>query len=185
MKKLFSSLVIAALLQLPAVNAQPIPEKNNDAVNGQVTLPDNSVMNGAVKDNIRKKGEVILLQDGKKTRYNADQVTSVQVGHTTYMTNNNTFYELIWQGRSITLLRKASRSSAIQYNGTDVVSASGSEGDVDDLFVKRANDPSFHLLTRKNQKEVLAMSCSTCKIDETKFDTESVKKAVADCDSCK
>lgn len=136
MKKLFSLLLLGVSLQV-AVNAQPIPEKNNDGTNGQVTLTDNSTLAGSVKDNIRKKGEITLMRDGKKTKYKADDITGVQVAGITYITNNNTFYEVIWQGKTISLLRKASSSSAILYNGTEPVMVSGSEGDIDDHFVKK------------------------------------------------
>jgi hypothetical protein len=186
MKKLISLLSFAAILQF-TVNAQPIPDKNNDGTTGQVTLPDNSVITGTVKDNIRKKGEITILQDGKKTKYRADQVSSVQIGGATYISSGNTFYELIWQGKTIGLYRKANQSSGIQYNGTEPVMVSASEGDVDDHFIKETRGSSFQLLTKKNVKEVLGKYCSSCKlpVDETKFDADAVKKAVADCDNCK
>ncbi|HUR64744.1 MAG TPA: hypothetical protein VMZ03_00205 [Chitinophagaceae bacterium] len=187
MKKLPGLFLFAILLQFTVANAQPIPEKNNDVTSGQLTLPDNSVITGTLKDNIRKKGEVTVINDGKKTRYKADQLTSVQIGAVTYITNDNTFYEVIWQGKTISLLRKASTPSAIQYNGTEAIVAAGGEGDVDDYFIKRSGEASFQWLTKKNVKEVLGKFCSSCKtaIDDTKFGEDAIRKAVADCDSCK
>lgn len=188
MKKLLSLLLLIVLLQVTRINAQPAPEKDAEGyVSGQVLLTDNSTISGTIKDNIRKKGEVTVLRDGKKTKYEAGEITSVQIGGSNYITNNYTFYEIIWQGSAITLLRKANEPSGVQYNGVEPVVISGSEGDVDDYFVTKKNDASFYLLTSKTLKEVLGKFCSSCAItpDATKFDIAAIKKAVEACDKCK
>jgi hypothetical protein len=188
MKKLLSLLSLTVLLQATNLTAQPATEKDAEGyVSGQVLLTDNSTVSGTIKDNIRKKGEVTILRDGKKTKYKAGEINSVQIAGSNYITNNYTFYEIIWQGKKITLLRKANEPSGVQYNGVEPVVISSSEGDVDDYFAKKTNDASFYLLTSKTLKEVLGKFCSSCAItpDATKFDIAAIKKAVEACDKCK
>jgi hypothetical protein len=186
MKKLFA-LSSLMLFLLTVATAQPIPEKNKDGyVNGRVTLPDNTVITGTIKDNIRKKGEVIILNEGKKSKYLASDINSVEIGASHYITNNNTFFELVWESNSITLYRKANNPSAIQYNGTEPVVVNKSVGEIDDLFVKKTGDGTFYHLTSKNIKEVIGTSCPSCviAIAPSDFGLEAVKKALSSCD-CK
>lgn len=188
MKKFLSLLALTVLLQVTNLTAQPAPEKDAEGyVSGQILLTDNSTITGTIKDNIRKKGEVTLLRDGKKTKYKAGEINSLQLGSSNYITNNYTFYEIIWQGKNITLLRKANEPSGVQYNGVEPVVVSSGEGNVDDYFIKKASDASLYLLNSKNVKEVLGKICSGCvaTIDATKFDITIIKKAVETCDTCK
>src|SRR5690349_3477221 len=141
MKKLMSLFLLTALLQVATVNAQPAPEKEADGyLSGEVILADNSTITGSVKESIRKKGEITVLRDGKKTKYKADDIASVRIGSSNYITNGYTFYEVIWQGTNITLLRKANEPSGVRYNGAEPIVISNSEGDVNDFFVKTKTD---------------------------------------------
>lgn len=185
MKKKLSLIACSLLLLASEAFAQPSPGNNPEvAVSGQVVLPDNSTVSGPVKDNIRKKGELTILNNGKKTKYKAGDISTAQVGSSNYITWNYTFYEILWQGKNLTLLRKANEPSSVQYSGSNAVVVS-SEGDVDDFFIRETGNPSLQWLTKKNIKEVLGKICSSCSIDAAKFDEEAVKKAVADCDKCK
>ena len=186
MKKVWNLIVFALLLQ-SAVYAQPSPSGDPDvSVSGQVVLTDNSTVAGTVKENIRKKGELTLLNSGKKKKYKAADISSAQIGGSQYITWNYTFYEVIFQGKSLTLLRKANEPSGVQYNGSDAVVIS-SEGNIDDLFIKKNGDASLILLSKKNVKDILGKVCSNCVsgIDATKFDADTLKKAAEDCDKCK
>ena len=188
MKKLLSLLSLFLLLKTTLVNAQPAAEKDPEGyVSGQVLLPNNSIVTGNVKDNIRKKGEVTIMSDGKKLKYKAGDIMGVRIGSSNYVISNYTFYEIIFEGSSITLLRKANEPSGIQYNGTEPVAIAGSEGNVDDYFIKKTNETALQLLSKKNIKEILEKFCSTCSsaIDATKFDIENIKKAIIECDKCK
>jgi hypothetical protein len=178
MKKILQLFALALLLQANAY-AQPGPSTNPGSegqANGVITLTNNSTVSGPIKDNMRKKGEVILQADGKKTRYKAGEVTSVQIGNTHYITSNYTFYEVVYKGKTLELLRKASEPQGLQYNGSEAAVVS-SEGDIDDLFVRK-NGGTLTLLTKKNSKDVLP----GCAVDIAKFDAESIKKAVEGCD---
>jgi len=185
MKKTFSLIVYALLWQVSAVIAQPAGDPDA-AVSGQIVLPDNSTVSGTIKDNIRKKGELTIVSNGKKTKYKAGDISSAQLGSSNYITWNYTFYEILWQGKNLTLLRKANEPSGVQYNGSEAISVT-SEGNIDDLFARKKGDASLELLTKKTVKDVLGKICGSCasSVDATKFDTEAVKKAMEDCDKCK
>ena len=179
MKKILSLFALAMLLQATAY-AQPSPATNpgqDGFVNGRVTLADNTSLSGSIKDNMRKKGEVILQVDGKKTKYKASELSSVQIGNTHFIASNYTFYEIIYKGKSLELLRKASEPQGLQYNGPDAAVVS-SEGNINDLFIRKQQG-SLVLLTKKNIKEVLGSSCT---IDVATFDVGNIKKAVEACD---
>ncbi|MDP4264115.1 MAG: hypothetical protein Q8941_16425 [Bacteroidota bacterium] len=183
MKKSLTFIAFALLLHTATVYAQPSPSADPT---GQVVLPDNTIVSGNIKDNIRKKGEVIVLNGEQKTKYKAGDISSVQIGSLQYISLNYTFYEVIFAGKNLTLLRKANEPAGIQYNGSDAVPIN-SEGNIDDLFIKKNSDASLQLITKKNIKEVLGSVCSSCAatVDAAKFDAGSVKKAVAGCDGCK
>jgi len=183
-----SLFLLTVLLQIETLNAQPAPEKEADGyLSGEIVLADNSTITGTVKDNIRKKGEITVLRDGKKTKYKADEISSVRIGSSNYITNGYTFYELLWQGTNLTLLRKANEPSGVRYIGAEPIVISNSEGDINDYFVKIKTDASLTLINAKNVRDVLKKLCGNCSItiDETKWDTAAIKKALEDCDKCK
>lgn len=177
MKKKILAALVVTMLVVNGINAQQSanPTSTDGFVSGQIVLPGGSPLVGSIKENIRKKGEVVLLVDGKKTKYKAGDVASVKIGSTTYITNNYTFYEIVHSGNKVSLLRKASEPST-QYNGTDAIVVT-SEGSIDDLFYKK-NEDAMKLVTKKNYKEVLGDCAGTM---ET-FNADNVKKAVEGCD---
>jgi hypothetical protein len=143
-------------------------------------------VSAVIKDNIRKKGEVIVSVDGKKTRYKANDLKSVRIGNTEYITGNYGFYEVLWQGNSIILVRKANEPAGIQYVGNDPIAIS-SEGKIDDYFIGKAAGSPLLLLTKKNSKDLLGKICTNCgsTLDGAEFDIEKIKKALVECDKCK
>lgn len=185
MKKLFTLAAILAAAQFNSLTAQPSPAIAPEGTSsGQLTLTDNSTISGAFKENIRKKGEILLIQDGKKTKYKAGDISQLSLNGATYVTQNYTFYEVIWSGEKLTLLRKASEPG-VQYNGSEAIVIS-SAGNIDDLFIKQNSNTSLQAVDKKNYKAVLKGICSSCTIaDETKVDQSTIKKAVENCDACK
>jgi hypothetical protein len=185
MKKTISFLFITLFLNTAVLMAQPTPASAGDGyVSGKIILADNTEITGSIKDNIRKKGEVVFLQGDKKTKYKANDISGAEIGGAQYITNNYTFYEVMWKGSNTCLLRKANTPSGVQYAGTEPIVISPGEGNIDDLFFQKGN--SIQLLTKGNFKSVLSENCSSCAagIDVSKFDNDSVKKAIAACDKC-
>lgn len=184
MKKVLSLIAISLLLST-LVNAQPSPAPGSaDASSGKIVLPDNSVVSGTITDNIRKKGELVIVSGEKKIKYKAGDISGAEIGNSRFITWNHTFYEVIYQGKNLTLLRKANEPASIQYSGSEAIVVN-SEGKIDDLFIRKTGDASLQLLTKKNVKAILSTICSSCATDVQGIDTASLKKAVESCDNCK
>lgn len=181
MKKAFTSLVCSILL-VSLSYAQSASA--TDEVSGNIVLPDNTTVTGMIKDNIRKKGELTIVNNGKKTKYKASEIIGAQVGTVHYITWNFTFYEILWQGKNLALLRKANEPANVQYNGTEAISIT-SDGKVDDLFVKKNSDGTVSLINKKTAKEVLASICSSCAPAGDNFDAPAIQKILEACDACK
>lgn len=177
MKKIVCAALMVTMLFATRAAAQPsaAPGNADGFTNGEIILADASTIAGSIKENFRKKGELVFLADGKKTKYNAGEINGAKIGNSHYITHNYSFYEVIHAGKQLTLLRKASEPG-LQYNGTEAAVVS-SEGKIDDLFVKKS-DGSVKLLTKKNYKEVLGDCAGTIEA----FGAEAVKKAVEGCD---
>jgi hypothetical protein len=175
MKKILSFVAMASLFSATAF-AQPTPAANASSTEGSVVLFDNTTVSGPATDNIRKKGEVVITNNGKKIKYKAADVSSVQIGNARFITFNYTFYEVVSEGKNFSLLRKANEPSGVQQIGSEVIAIT-SEGDVDDLFVRKAGANGLQLLTKKNIREVLGV----CAGDVKDAELESVRKAVEDC----
>lgn len=165
------------------VYAQPAPAANPTSVPEQrIVLTNNEVVSGPITDNIRKKGEVVVQAGVKKTKYKASDIIRVELGATTYVSINYTFYEVLFAGKNITLLRKANQPSTVQYNGSEAMVIS-SEGNIDDLFIKKTSG-ALQLLTAKNISEILGQACPGI-INAGNFNIETVKATIANCDSVK
>jgi hypothetical protein len=185
MKKVLSLFVLSAFMH--SAFAQPSPSNQpTTSASGQIKLADNTSVEGSVQDNVRKKGELIITSNGKKTRYKAGDINGAVAGNITYITWNYTFYEIVFQGKNLTLLRKANEPAGVQHSGSNTIVVS-SEGNIDDLFIRKNNDPAPQLITNKNVKEILSTSCKGCAgtIEIGSIDIENLRKAVEACDNCK
>jgi hypothetical protein len=179
-------LVALSTIMLPAFT-QPSPSNPpTTSSSGQIMLPDNTTLDGTVQDNVRKKGELVLTVNGKKTRYKAGDINGAVAGTIKYITWNYTFYEILFEGKNLTLLRKANEPAGVQYSGSTAVVVT-SDGNVDDLFIRKKSDPAPQLISMKNAKEILSASCVTCEgaIEITSLEKDALKKAVEACDNCK
>jgi hypothetical protein len=180
MKKIIGVFTLFLLLNTGISYAQPGPTSNpSEKKEPSITLVDNTTITGELTDNIRKKGEVILVINGKKTRYKAGDVNFVQTTNTRYVTSNYIFYEVVYSGKNFTLLRKASEPNGLQYNGTDAVVVS-SEGNIDDLFLKKENGTP-QLITSKNLGTLLGSACNYSQ-GSSKIDMETLKNTLEQCD---
>lgn len=175
-----------------AVNAQ---SSNGNAIpegfsTGSVTTVDNLTIDGYVKNNMKRNGEIILLSaDGKKTKYTASQVSGVTVNNDHYTVISNAFYRVIADGTKIKLLRKASNASAIQYNGSEPILANAGEGAYDDYFIQTVSTKKMQMVRKKDFQKIFASTCSDCvtlaedlKTNKIKF--EEIEQAVALYNNC-
>lgn len=124
-------------------------------VKGTVTLSNGTIVNGYVKESI-KKDAVINFADaaGSKTQYSGSQINGATVDTINYLCIKGDFFKTICTGK-ICFLQKASNASGkASYNGTEAVFTSGTEGKVGDYFVY-SNNQLTHL-TKKTVNKFIA-----------------------------
>lgn len=130
---------------------------------GSIVLPDNSTSQGFIKNNMKKNGEVIFLAtDGKKTKYNALQLSAVQLYNENFIVTSNAFYKVVTDGAKIRLLRKASNVSSIQYNGSEPIVIAAGEGSFDDYFIQTVATKQLQLVRKKDFQKIFTTTCADC-----------------------
>jgi hypothetical protein len=174
------------------LNAQPpdnkiIPE---GFTAGSIITSDNTTLQGHIKNNMKTKGEVIFLSaDGKKTRYTASQLSGLTMERNDYVVANNAFYKLITDGAKIKLLRKASNSPRIEYNGSEPIGVSAGEGVYDDYFIQIVDTKKLQLVRKKDFQKIFTSICADCvplteDLKANKISFAEIEQAVALYNTC-
>lgn len=157
---------------------------------GSIVLPDNTTQAGLVKNNLKKNGEVIFLStDGKKTKYTASQITGLTIENQSYIVVSNAFYKVVTDGAKIRLLRKASNSSGIQYNGSEAVAVNTGEGSYDDYFIQTVSTKKLQLVRKKDFAKIFISTCADCtalteELKANKLGFTEIEQAVALYNAC-
>ncbi|MBL7701811.1 MAG: hypothetical protein JNM14_06145 [Ferruginibacter sp.] len=129
--------------------------------NGKITLADNTVLTGLVKDNIRKDASVVLIADGKEKKYHGADITSATVGETDYTCIKGDFFKVVCNGE-LTFLQKASDASSKPTTvGNEVFFLSGTEGKPGDYFIYETKNQQLKLVSKKTLNTVVASSFGT------------------------
>jgi hypothetical protein len=151
--KLLSGLALS-LLFLQA-SAQEAPKGFSK---GKVTLADNTVVNGFIKDNIRKDASVILLVDGKEKKYHGADITSAEIDATTYNCIKGDFFKVVCNGELTFLQKVSDASSKPTQVGNEVFFLSGTEGKPGDYFIYENKTQQLKLVSKKNLNDVVTNS---------------------------
>ena len=157
---------------------------------GSVITADNSSLNGYIKNNMKKSGEIIFITaDGRKTKYNASQLSGAVIDNTNYIVSSNTFYKVVADGAKIKLLRKASTASAIQYNGSEAIAVNSGEGAYDDYFIQTVATGKLQLVRKKDFVKIFETICADCaslteNIKNNKMGFNEIEQAVALYNNC-
>ena len=151
--KLLSGVALSLLFL--QTNAQEAP---NGFSNGKVTLPDNTVVTGFIKDNIRKDASVTLLVNGKEKKYNGADISSAEIDATTYNCMKGDFFKVVCNGELIFLQKASDASSKPTQVGNEVFFVSGTEGKPGDYFIYENKSQQLKLVSKKNLKDVVTNS---------------------------
>ncbi len=154
--KILKLLSAAALsLFFLQTNAQEVPKGFS---NGKVTLADNTVVTGFIKDNIRKDASVTLLVNGKEKKYNGSDIASAEIDATTYNCMKGDFFKVVCNGE-LTFLQKVSDASSKPTTvGNEVFFLSGTEGKPGDYFIYENKNQLLKLVSKKNLNDVVTNS---------------------------
>ena len=151
--KLLSGIALSLLFL--QTNAQEAPK---GFTKGKVTLADNTVVTGFIKDNIRKDASVTLLVNGKEKKYNGADINSAEIDATIYNCMKGDFFKVVCKGE-LTFLQKASDASSKPTQiGNEVFFLSGTEGRPGDYFIYETKNQQLKLVSKKNLNDVVTMS---------------------------
>jgi hypothetical protein len=151
--KLLSGVALSLLFL--QTNAQEAPK---GFTKGKVTLADNTVVTGFIKDNIRKDASVTLMVDGKEKKYNGADIASAEIDATTYNCVKGDFFKVVCNGE-LTFLQKASDASSKPTTvGNEVFFLSGTEGKPGDYFIYENKSQQLKLVSKKNLNDVVTNS---------------------------
>jgi len=154
--KILKLLSAAALsLLFLKTNAQEAPKGFSK---GKVTLTDNTVISGFIKDNIRKDASVILLVNGKEKKYHGADIAAAEIDTTTYNCIKGDFFKVVCNGE-LTFLQKASDASSKPTTvGNEVYFISGTEGKPGDYFIYENKSQQLKLVSKKTLTTVVTGS---------------------------
>jgi hypothetical protein len=151
-------LLPAFILNLFVLQATAQTEAPKGFNTGSVTLPDNTVVTGFIKDNIRKDASVVLITGGKEKKYNGGDIASAVVGETNYHCMKGDFFKVVCNGE-LTFLQKASDASSKPTTvGHEVFFLSGTEGRPGDYFLYETKNQQLKLVSKKNLNTVITAS---------------------------
>jgi hypothetical protein len=154
--KILKLLSAAALsLLFLQTNAQEAPK---GFTKGKVTLADNTVITGFIKDNIRKDASVTLLVDGKEKKYHGADIAAAEVDATIYNCMKGDFFKVVCNGE-LTFLQKSSDASGKPTTvGNEVFFLSGTQGKPGDYFIYENKSQQLKLVSKKNLNDVVTNS---------------------------
>jgi hypothetical protein len=189
--KAFKLTAFLIMLFSLSVVAQPISLSIPEGfTKGSVVIFDNVLQEGWIKNNLRKNGEIIFISaDGKKSKFDANAVSIVTIDTTQYLAIQNAFYKVVKDGSKMRLLRKASQSSGIQYNGSEPIMVNTGEGVYDDYFIQTISTKKLQLVRKRDFQKIFATSCADCTIltqelKSNKISFADIEQAVVAYNSC-
>ena len=146
---------VALSLLFLQTNAQEAPK---GFTKGKVTLADNTIVTGFIKDNIRKDASVTLLVNGKEKKYNGADIAGAEIDANTFTCIKGDFFKVVCNGE-LTFLQKASDASSKPTTvGNEVFFLSGTEGKPGDYFIYENKSQQLKLVSRKNLNDVVTNS---------------------------
>jgi hypothetical protein len=183
MKILTTFTAVLLLTASIETNAQGVMPKG--FAKGSVTLSDNSVVTGFIKDNIRSKAAVILLADNgaKKETLDGDKLNAAEIEGTAYICIKGDFFKVVCSGKLSFLQKASDASSKPVYAGGEAMFINGTEGRPGDYFIYNKNLNDLKLVNNKNVSAVSAQLFVNCeaaisKAKEATADVAMLKDAV-------
>lgn len=162
MKQLFALTALLFLLTpLSGLNAQAPA----GFTAGYIVTPDGSRQEGFVKENFKGKASFVFQPaNGKKSTYGGNAVNEVNVGGVSYISYANDFFKVLSGGSKASLLQKVSDATGkVIYNGTEAAGiSSGTEGRINDLFIKSTSQSGITLVNKENLNTVAVSVFGDC-----------------------
>ena len=145
---------LALSLVLLQANAQTDAPKG--FAKGSIVLPDNSVVKGFIRDNMRNDASVTMLRNGTEKSYSGSDINAVEIDGTGYTCIKGDFFKVVADGELKFLQKSSDASSKPSYNGGEVSFISGTAGKTGDYFIY--NNQELKLVSKKTLNAVIAAS---------------------------
>lgn len=189
MKKILLAVVITILAN--AGYSQATTEIPDGYKKGSVLFFDSTFISGFIKTNSLKSGKIIFINgENRKKTYGTSLIKEVSIGSDKYIIyKNDIFIELV-QGLKISLYQKQSSSDGkIEYNGTQPIIVTGSEGDIGDYYISTDAGISMELLNKRTLADQLQKYCGHCslllaEIRAARLSISDSRQIVQTCNNC-
>lgn len=162
MKQLLSLIAFLLLLTPSARLKAQAPAGFTD---GYIVLTDGSRLQGFIKENFKNKASFVFQPTvGKKVTYGGNAVNEVNVSGVSYISYANDFFKVLSTGNKASLLQKVSDATGkVIYNGNEAAGiSSGTEGRINDYFIKSSNQSGLTLVTKDNLNAVAGSLFGDC-----------------------
>jgi hypothetical protein len=153
----------AAILSLGLLSVQAQTDAPKGYSKGQLTLADNSVVTGYIKENIRSKSAVTIIDaSGSKKKYEGSGLIAAEIDNTSYLCINGDFFKVLCKG-DLYMLQKAGDASGIPvYNGSEAIFSNGTEGKPGDYFIYNLSARQLKLVSQKTFDAVTQETLAGC-----------------------
>jgi hypothetical protein len=168
---IFKTSIMKILQMLPAivysmlilqVNAQN--ELPKGFVKGGLVLADSTVVNGYIKDDIRKDASLAFLNEagGKRIKYTGDDLISAEIDGSRFTCIGGDFFKIVCKGELCFLQKSSDVSGRPSFNGTEALFVNGTPGKAGEYFIYDSRVKELKLLSKKTFAGVTAVSFAGC-----------------------
>jgi hypothetical protein len=116
---------------------------------GTVTLANNQILTGYIKDNMKKSSSISFVDEtgNNKKAFSSNEINGVKTVAGNYIAVKGDFFKIICEGKINFLQKTSDAFNKPSYNGTEVVFSNGTDGKIGDYFSYEDNQ-----LKRLNKK---------------------------------
>ncbi|MGC4103389.1 hypothetical protein [Ferruginibacter sp.] len=157
----FKTFFFSAIVSLGFVTTQAQTAIPEGFAKGSITLPNNTVINGYIKNNIKKSAAVVFMDEaGTKKTYEGNAINGVSINGDNYTCISGDFFKIICAGK-LNFLQKASNAAGTTtYNGSEPVLIAGTEGKPGDYFSYTNNH--LKILNKKSMESFISNELNGC-----------------------
>ncbi len=129
---------------------------------GTVTLANNQILAGYIKDNMKKSSSVYFVDEAgnNKKTFSSNEINGVKTATGNYIAIKGDFFKIICEGKINFLQKTSDAFNKPFYNGTEVVFSSGTDGKIGDYFAY--DDNQLKLLNKKNVDTFISTALTGC-----------------------
>lgn len=188
-KRIAFSALLLLLMPLSALMAQAPA----GFTAGYIVAADGSRVDGYIKESFKSKAALVFQPaSGKKVTYGGNAVNEVNISGVSYISYANDFFKVVTTGAKASLLQKVSDATGkVIYNGSEAAGiSSGTEGRINDLFVRLAGQSVPTLINNDNLNTVAITLFADCpalleKAKAGQMQVTDLESIVAQYNACK